>query len=89
MLYYAWLRVYINVKEEGIYDNCSLLEVSLYEGRNRQIRRMFETLGYEVQELDRISFGKIGLSGLKRGQWRFLTPQEIRYLRNEVRAVND
>jgi 23S rRNA pseudouridine2605 synthase len=65
------------VSQVRIYDNCSLLSISIHEGRNRQIRRMFESLEYEVQDLDRIQFANIDLHGLKRGEWRKLTNKEI------------
>ncbi len=67
-----------------VYDNCSLLSISIHEGRNRQIRRMFEVLEYEVQELDRIRFANIDLSGLKRGEWRHLIKHEISKLKETV-----
>ena len=44
-------------------------DVTLHEGRNRQIRRTFEALGYRVVKLHRISFGKYELSGLRSGEW--------------------
>ena len=64
-----------------IIDNCSFLEVILWEGRNRQIRRMFELLEYEVDTLDRIALGPLTLGGLKRGEWRHLTEDEIKKLK--------
>jgi len=67
-----------------VYDNCSLLSISIHEGRNRQIRRMFEALEYEVQELDRIRFANIDLTGLKRGEWRHLTNNEISKIKQIV-----
>ena len=67
-----------------VYDNCSLLSISIHEGRNRQIRRMFEALEYEVQELDRIRFANIDLSGLKRGEWRHLSKNELSELKEIV-----
>jgi len=67
-----------------VYDNCSLLSISIHEGRNRQIRRMFEALEYEVQELDRIRFANIDLTGLKRGEWRHLSNNEISKLKQTV-----
>ncbi len=64
-----------------VIDNCSFLEVILWEGRNRQIRRMFEMLGYEVDTLDRIALGSLTLRGLKRGEWRHLTEDEVKELK--------
>jgi 23S rRNA pseudouridine2605 synthase len=71
------------IKEIRIIDNCSYLEVELKEGRKRQIRHMFAALGYTVEELDRIEFAGISYRGLKQGQWRYLTTQEIESLKNE------
>lgn len=51
--------------------------IILHEGRNRQVRRMFEALGYEIKKLDRIAYGHITTQGLKRGEWRYLTKKEI------------
>lgn len=71
-------------KEIRLIDNCSLVEITLREGRNRQIRRMMEKLGYTVEMLDRIAFGNLNLAGLKRGEWRYLTESEINDLKQEV-----
>ncbi len=56
------------------------LEITLYEGRNRQIRRVAEILGYPVIKLHRSAIGTIRLSKLARGQYRPLQPLEIRSL---------
>ncbi len=56
------------------------LEVTLYEGRKNQIRRMFDRLGHRVQKLKRIAIGPISDRALKPGEWRRLTPEEIRRL---------
>ena len=53
------------------------LEVTIAEGRNRQVRRMCERYGLEVRRLVRISEAGIGLGGLKPGEWRYLTGEEI------------
>lgn len=53
------------------------LEVALTEGRNRQIRRSFEALGYKVTKLKRVAFGKLKLRDLKPGEFRELRPEEI------------
>lgn len=55
--------------------------VTLHEGRNRQIRRMFSTLGYEVKTLDRTSYAGLIAGRLKRGEWRYLTAREIACLK--------
>jgi pseudouridine synthase len=70
------------LSEIRIIDNCSFIEVILYEGRKRQIRRMFYELGYKVFELDRIAFGPLTLAGIKRGEWRYLNKNEIAMLKS-------
>ncbi|MDH4070796.1 MAG: rRNA pseudouridine synthase [Ignavibacteria bacterium] len=55
--------------------------ITIHEGRNRQVRRMFELLGYEVKSLDRVAYGPITYEGLIRGSVRKLTIREIRALR--------
>ncbi|MCX7970944.1 MAG: rRNA pseudouridine synthase [Negativicutes bacterium] len=59
----------------------SVLSLTLYEGRNRQVRRMFANLGYEVMRLRRVAFAGITLDGLRRGQYRHLTAGEVKKLR--------
>lgn len=56
--------------------------IHIHEGRNRQVRRMFEALGYEIEKLHRIAYAGLTLSGLGRGKWRFLTNKEVKELRN-------
>jgi len=60
------------------------VEVRLHEGRNRQVRRMFAALGYEVKSLQRVRFGPLELKGLERGKWRLLRADEIRDLKVAV-----
>jgi 23S rRNA pseudouridine2605 synthase len=57
-------------------------EVTLFEGKNRQIRRMFEGIGHEVRKLRRIAFGSVKLGEMKTGEFRELTLREIRGLKN-------
>jgi len=73
------------IREIRIVDNCSYLEIKLREGRNRQIRRMFEALNYSVEELDRISFAGITAGRLQPGKWRYLTQNELEELKEGVR----
>lgn len=57
------------------------VHVTITEGRNRQVRRMFEAIGRNVAFLKRVSIGKLKLSGLNRGEVRPLTEEEIAYLK--------
>lgn len=57
------------------------VEITIKEGKNRQVRRMFEAIGKNVELLRRVSIGQLRLKGLDRGQYRPLTEQEILYLK--------
>lgn len=57
------------------------VELQLREGRKRQVRRMFESLGYRVKALKRIAFGPLTLGALKRNEWRLLSMKEVLQLR--------
>ncbi len=58
----------------------SVVEVELTEGKNREVRRMFEALGMEVERLQRVQIGPIKLGDLKQGKWRTLSAVEVRSL---------
>lgn len=58
----------------------SVVEIIIHEGKNRQIRRMCEALGHEVLSLKRVEVGSIKLGYLKKGQWRNLTDEELKYI---------
>ncbi|MCX7984744.1 MAG: rRNA pseudouridine synthase [Bacteroidetes bacterium] len=58
--------------------------ISLTEGRNREVRRMFEALGYDVKQLDRVSFAGLTPLGVPRGKWRFLTHQEVQQVKELI-----
>lgn len=60
-----------------------VLEILLREGRNRQIRRMCEMLGLEVARLRRTAIGQVKLGMLKKGDWRDLTPEEVKKLMSD------
>jgi 23S rRNA pseudouridine2605 synthase len=53
------------------------VEITIHEGKNRQVRRMCEIIGHPVKKLKRISEGEISLGNLKEGQWRYLSPHEV------------
>ena len=56
--------------------------ITIHEGRNRQVRRMIEAVGHRVVLLRRVRFGSVSLGDLKRGDWRELTTEEIRKLKD-------
>jgi 23S rRNA pseudouridine2605 synthase len=58
--------------------------IEIHSGRNRIVRRIFEHLGYTVTKLDRVLFAGLTKKNLKRGQWRFLTPQEVAMLKSRL-----
>jgi len=64
------------------------VSITVHEGRNRQVRRMFEQLGYSVKALDRVSYGPITYEGLSRGAVRQLSPREILSLRRIAEGSN-
>ena len=72
--------------EIELIDKCSKqAKISLYEGRNRQIRKMFAAQENAIVSLKRVAIGKVELGGLKMGEWRHLKPEEVAYLRGEER----
>jgi 23S rRNA pseudouridine2605 synthase len=62
----------------------SMVELILAEGKNREVRRMFEVLGFEVERLQRVQIGPIKLGQLPKGKWRTLTEPEIKSLMNST-----
>ncbi len=62
----------------------SWFEILLHQGRNQQIRRMFDLIGFSVVKLRRVRIGFLGDSGLSNGGWRLLTPDEVkRFMKKE------
>lgn len=62
-------------------NGSTVLRIVLHEGRNRQIRRMFEILDLEIEYLKRVAVGDIKLGNLKSGEWRRLSPAQVTYLK--------
>ena len=71
-------KIKILGEEEGGFIR---YEVTIYEGKNRQIRRMFESIGREVTFLKRVKIGELKLGGLSRGAYRYLTDKEVESLK--------
>ena len=62
-------------------EKWTLCEITIHEGKNREIRRMFDEVGNKVLELKRVAIGKIRLGRLAEGHYRKLTKEEIEYLK--------
>lgn len=58
----------------------SIVDITIHEGKNRQVRKMCSAIGHEVIRLKRVRIGKLGLGPLKTGEWRYLNDSEIQYL---------
>ncbi len=74
---YEIMPVEVTVTPE---ETDTVLHMSLYEGRNRQIRKMCDTAGITIRRLSRVAIGQLRLNGLAVGKWRYLEPEEIDYL---------
>jgi len=66
----------------------TMMQIVLYQGMNRQIRKMIEHLGYEVKSLKRIQHATIQIDGLRRGEFKPIKPQQIKELRNFINRVS-
>ena len=76
---YRLLPVDVKVIDDNV------LEMELYEGRNRQIRRMCQAVGLGIRQLTRIRIGALKLGDLPLGKWRYLTDDEVEYLYRSVK----
>jgi 23S rRNA pseudouridine2605 synthase len=65
-----------------------VVDVTLHNGKNRIIRRMFSRGGYHVEDLCRIEFAGLSLKGVGAGQWRFLTKREIDFLHRKMKKAS-
>ena len=62
-------------------DDHRKIGIEIHSGKNRIVRRIFESLGYEVKALDRVYFAGLTKKGIKRGGWRYLTEGEVNILK--------
>ena len=58
-----------------------MIGIELHSGRNRIVRRIFEHLGYDVKNLDRVMFANLTKKNVERGKWRYLNEKEVRLLK--------
>lgn len=66
----------------------TMMRITLYQGMNRQIRKMVEHLGYEVKSLKRVQHATIQIDGLKRGEYKPIKPQQIKELKNFLNRIS-
>lgn len=76
------LTMRVNIRAVKTDDASTVAEFQLFEGRNRQIRRMCELHGVKIQRLQRVAIGELKLGELAEGKWRKLTQNEMEYLKN-------
>ena len=69
---------------QGVNNTHSVVELELTEGRNREVRRLFEAQGMTVVHLERVQVGPIKLGELRPGRWRTLSPAEVRSLMRDA-----
>lgn len=74
-------KAYAEVEVLEISNKSTLMEVVLYQGLNRQIRKMFDYLGFEVESLKRVQHATITLDGLKRGEFKPIKPKQVKELK--------
>jgi 23S rRNA pseudouridine2605 synthase len=74
---------YLTKPSKLIIEDEKILKITLYEGRNRQIRKMLEQLGYDILKLERIQIGDIFDNDLSPGKYRYLSENEVMELRRE------
>ena len=80
---YTIKPVEVNIMSED--ESGTVMKMTLFEGRNRQIRKMCEQAGLTVKRLSRVSIGNLKLDGLPVGKWRYLEEDEVLYLKKSVR----
>ncbi len=72
------------IVDYGFNGKNTIVDITIHEGRNRQVRRMFESKGYRIVNLKRKAYGHLTLAGVKRGAHRELTPIEVKQLKELV-----
>ncbi len=78
----------VKVRQIKTTSTLTTLEMTLFEGRNRQIRKMCALCDLKITRLTRVALGNITLGSLELGKWRFLTASEVEYLKKESSKSN-
>lgn len=74
-------EIYADALAYADANDKSVIGIELHSGRNRIVRRIFESLGYEVKGLDRVMYANLTKKNVERGKWRYLAEKEIRLLK--------
>ena len=72
----------IKVDEIAYLESKRTIGIEIHSGKNRIVRRIFESLGYVVEKLDRVMYANLTKKNIQRGKWRFLTDKEIIFLQH-------
>lgn len=75
----------VNLRTYDYEKNYTLFDITIHEGKNRQVRRMCDFIGFPVRDLKRIKMGPLNLSGLSKGKFRELTDQELSELKKAAK----
>lgn len=78
----------VKLKKRNLANKTSLVEIVVHDGRNHEIKNIFENVGYPVSKLKRESFGILNVRNLKSGEYRRITPQEIKDLKGLANKNN-
>lgn|SRR5699024_1189998 len=79
----------VNILSHDRRTDTTMARITLHEGRNHQVKNMFESIGHPVEKLTRERFGFLSTEGLQSGEWRFLTPHEVKQLEQMVDEENN
>lgn len=79
---YITAKAKISVLKTDPKKNYSVCRVTIHEGRNRQVRKMFNAIDHPVMNLKRVALGKININNVEVGKYRHLTEDEVNYLKN-------
>lgn len=74
----------VNILSHDNRTDTTMARITLHEGRNHQVKNMFKSIGHPVEKLTRERFGFLSTEGLQSGEWRFLTPHEVKQLEHMV-----
>ena len=76
----GWIKA-DNISYVGTVDDRTEIGMEIHSGKNRIVRRIFESLGYDVIKLDRVMFAGLTKKDLRRGKWRHINPEELNFIK--------